>query len=79
MTPQVVSVRQNLLPLVAGGRPTTTGLQLAVASDLGGYVRRDLVRGHRPTVSSTSGVRGWASPRTGHWSTWPARHWIRCS
>ena len=77
MTPQVISVRQNLVPLVAGGRPTPR----AASANW---------RAWGSTCAATScghGVPGvehqWRSglgiTADGLWSMRPARLWTRCS
>ncbi len=64
MTPDVVSVRQNLDLLVNNGAPVR-GLN---ANDTTSGATRSATR-------STCGARGSGSPQTGRSSTWAARRW----
>jgi hypothetical protein len=67
MTSQVVSVRQNLLPLVAGGRPTpqaSSSRWEAWGATCGAISCGAAFPGLEHQWRS-----GWASPRTEPWST----------
>ncbi len=77
MTHAVVSVRQNLVPLVAN-----SGQPRGSPPAPGGSGARPAVRPRAVTAcpaSSTSGAPGLASPPTALWSTRPGRPWTRCN
>ena len=77
MTPNVVAVRQNLVPLVAGGQPTAQAASLtwqAWGDTCGSTSCASTV-----PASRTSGVRVSASPLTAPSSTQPDPALTRCS